>query len=476
MIQAGQLLEVRDQLNVGVRGGTASTEGLATVVDRRGFADMQLVSSGDLRFLAATQANGTQLYVPGDLTLAAAQIYPATGATATVYAGWRGDGVDYDPDRRLTLMRTTGETPAVPYSVFGSLTLGAAIINQGGVLRAPLGALNLGVSRGASRSTKIVNLLADSLTSVSAAGLVMPYGGTTDGVSWEYAGQEIALNGVGSTAAGSVTLTGQLVDVREGAVIDLSGGGELTGAGFISGRGGSTDARYTPLAQLGGDGLTLPGLDSNPVYALVPGIQAIAAPAGGEGGAVDSLLGQQITLGAGVPGLPAGTYTLLPSTYALLPGAFRVEINGLAGQGTATAAAAMRNGSYSASGVISIAGTNIRDSLASQLILTPADVLRTYSQYNETSYAAFAAADAATRGIPRAQIEADAKLLQLGFTTREKESEALSLQFAGTVLGEAAEGGYGSTLAVLGSGLGSRSSATPRRRRRTSPSRCVLRI
>ncbi|MEC5319229.1 filamentous hemagglutinin family protein [Brenneria populi subsp. brevivirga] len=449
LIQADRLLEVRDQINVGVYAAAGSTtEKLVEAVDRRGFDDVQLVSGGDLRF------SGSQLYVPGDLTLAAAQIYPTTGANATVYAGWQGNNADFDLERVLTLARTTDEVPEVPYSVFGRLTLDAAAIDQGGVLRAPLGALNLGASSSATRSTRTVSLLDGSLTSVSAAGLTMPYGGTADGVVWEYAGEEIALNGVGSTTAGSVTLSGQYVDVREGATIDLSGGGELTGAGFVSGRGGSTDARYSPLAQLSSDGLVLPGLDSNPVYALVPGVQALAAPAGGEAGAVDPLLGRQVTIGAGVPGLPVGTYTLLPSTYALLPGAFRVEINGLAGQGAATAAAQMRNGSYSTSGVLSIAGTDIRDSLARQLILTSADVLRSYSQYNETSYAAFAAADAATRGIPRAQIEADAKLLQLRFTTRDKENEELSLQFAGTVLGEAAEGGYGSTLAVLGNGLG----------------------
>src|SRR5690606_20379618 len=156
---------------------------------------------------------------------------------------------------------------------------------------------------------------------------------------------------------------------------------------FVSGRGGSTDARFNPLVQNGTDGFTLPGLGSNPVYAIIPGVQPVAAPIGGEAGAVDPLVGQQVTLGAGVPGLPAGTYTLLPSTYALLPGAYGVDVYGLAGQGAATAAAGLRNGSWSASSVLSIAGTGIRDSLASQLILTPADVLRSCSQYNETRYA-----------------------------------------------------------------------------------------
>lgn len=118
-----------------------------------------------------------------------------------------------------------------------------------------------------------------------------------------------------------VILGGQSVAVLPEATLDLSGGGELLGAGFISGRGGSTDARYNPLMQVGTHGgFVLPGLGSNPVYAIVPGAQPGYAPVAPEGGAVDPLLGQQITLDAGVPGLAAGTYTLMPSTYALMPG------------------------------------------------------------------------------------------------------------------------------------------------------------
>ncbi|CAB3647084.1 hypothetical protein LMG3431_02539 [Achromobacter pestifer] len=449
--EAGKLLEMRDGVAFGARGGTSVTEGLATAVDRRGFDEVELVSQGDMRFLATTVIDGTVLNTPGDLTLAAAQIYPATGANATVYAGWRGSSSgDFDPERILKLGRTTDESPELPYSVFGRLTLGARTIEQGAILRAPLGELNLGV-QATSGTTRTVNLLAGSLTSASANGLIMPYGGTSDGVTWEYDGEQVTLQGVGTLAIGSVTLTGQTVDVNEGAIIDLSGGGELAGAGFVSGRGGSTDARYNPLVQVGRHGFNLPGLDTNPVYAIVPGVQGGLAPsAASEAGAVDPILGQQITIGAGVPGLPAGTYTLLPSTYALLPGAFRVEINGFSGQRATTTTTALRNGSWSTSGVMSIAGTEIRDNLAGQVILTAADTLRTYSQYNETTYADFVRGDAARLGVPRAQLEADAKTLRLQLVDRDVDSDEISFRFDGMVRGDAAEHGYGSTLAVLG--------------------------
>ncbi|MBM5461651.1 hypothetical protein H8F21_29320, partial [Pseudomonas sp. P66] len=243
-----------------------------------------------------------------------------------------------------------------------------------------------------------------------------------------------------------VILGGKSVAVLADATLDLSGGGELLGAGFVSGRGGSTDARFNPLVQFGANGgFVLPGLSTNPVYAIVPGVQPVAAPAGGEGGAVAPLIGQQITIGAGVPGLPAGTYTLMPSTYALLPGAFRVEINGLAGVGGG-ATQLMRNGSWSTAGHLSIANTGIRDSLASQLILTSADTLRRYSQYNETSYAQFARADAAKLGVPRAMLEVDAKTLKLAMRAG---GGASAFTFEGMGRFDAAAGGYGGTVAVV---------------------------
>ncbi len=249
-----------------------------------------------------------------------------------------------------------------------------------------------------------------------------------------------------------VILGGKSVQVQPDATVDLSGGGELLGAGFISGRGGSTDARYSPLVQIGANGsFILPGLGSNPIYAIVPGAQPGYAPVAPEGGAVDPLIGQQITIGAGVPGLAAGTYTLMPSTYALMPGAFRVEINGLAGLGTEGATQPLRNGSWSTAGRLSIAHTGISNSVASQLILTSADNLRRYSQYNETGYAQFALADAAKLGVPRPMLPVDAKTLKLAL---EPGAGADAFSFKGIGRFDAAAGGYGGTVAVLNMGSG----------------------
>ncbi|WP_285961693.1 filamentous haemagglutinin family protein [Pseudomonas tohonis] len=441
-LSARGLLDVRDAVRLGARGNILMLQGGAQVVDRRAFSDMHLSSQGDLRLLSTEDARAMRLQVPGNLAMSAAQIYPGTGVKGQVSAS------------RIDIARSGQGLPSVPYSAFGSLSLQADVINQGGILRAPLGDLILGYQGDATRPASIVNLLPGSLTSVSGAGLVIPYGGTVDGKTWLYDGVSLSnslLKEGQSLMPGKVDLVGQVIDVAQGAVVDVSGGGELVGAGFVSGRGGSTDARFNPLMQYGADGFLLPALGSNPVYAIVPGVQAGYAPQGGEGGAVDPRVGQQITLGAGVPGLPAGTYTLLPSTYALLPGAFRVEVNGLAGQGGVIATQAMRNGSWSTAGTLGLA-SGARDSLASQVILTPADVLRRYSQYNETRFSQFLQADAARLGIPAALMPRDAKAFNLSFANNTTDRPSFS--FAGELLKARGEGGRGSTSSITQTSTG----------------------
>ncbi|MGA4636023.1 filamentous hemagglutinin family protein [Pseudomonas solani] len=432
-LSSSGFLDVRDTVVLGARGTLVMPQGGAQVVDRRAFADLQLSSQGDMRLLSTDVTHTMRLQMQGSLAMTAAQIYPGTGVKGLVSAS------------RVDLGRNGTAQPAVPYSAFGELSFQADILNQGGILRAPLGNLILGHQGDGSRPASLVNILPGSLTSVSGAGLVIPYGGTVDGKTWLYDGVSLSnslLKEGQSLMPGKVDLVGQVINVEQGAVVDVSGGGELVGAGFVSGRGGSTDARFSPLMQYGADGFLLPALGSNPVYAIVPGVQAGYAPQGGEGGAVDPRVGQQITIGAGVPGLPAGTYTLLPSTYALLPGAFRVEVNGLAGQGGAITTQAMRNGSWSTAGTLGLA-SGARDSLASQVIITSADVLRRYSQYNETSFSQFLLADAARLGIPAALMPRDAKAFNLSFANNTTGQPSFS--FAGELLKARGEGGRGST-------------------------------
>ncbi|MCR8209830.1 filamentous hemagglutinin family protein [Pseudomonas aeruginosa] len=452
---SAQVLDIRDSLVFGSRGSFRDASGGTQTIDRRGFDRVELSSTGDMRLLAGNatpvERINTQVLSGGDLLIRAAQLYPGTGAGARILAGYgyQADGAAaaFDPARSLRIERSDATTPEQPLAVFGRLSLGAASVVQGGVVRAPLGYLEIG------QNADKVELLSGSLTSVSGAGLTLPYGGTVDGQVWRYAGEEIALTGVGGSfnergiMDTGVDLGGRSVRGASGATLDLSGGGELLGAGFVSGRGGSTDARYNPLVRFDEEGrFDLPGLADNPIYAIVPGVQRIA-PVAAEGGAVDPLVGQQISIGSGVPGLSAGTYTLLPSTYALLPGAYRVELNGQAGLGRSAPTQLMRSGSWSLAGQLSLVGTGVRDELFRQVLLTPADVLRRHSQYNETSYSDFAMADAARRGIPRPMLPVDARSLRLDLLAG---GGADALAFDGTGLFQAARGGYGGSLVVLG--------------------------
>lgn len=434
-----QLLDLRDALTLGAHGSLALATGGTLDFDRRGFALGSLRSQGDLRVLGKVGEGTDRTLLRGnaDLELLAAQIYPTTGAFGQIETG---------ANATLRIGRHGLNTPEQPFSVFGRLALIAGKVEQGGVLRAPLGGLSLGQETGGTQS---VTLLPGSITSVSAAGLVMPYGATVDGLSYLFGGEAVKLVGAAGDSLYGVSLNGKSIDVRQDALIDLAGGGMLTGAGFVSGRGGSTDARYHPLMQFDGEGrLVLPTLDSNPVYAIVPSFTGPYAPVTGEAGVAAPGIGQQITLDGSIPGLAAGTYTLLPASYALLPGAFRVELNGLATAVGRSGSQAMRNGSWTTTGSLSVANTGIRQALPSQVILTAADVLRRYSQYNEMAYADFVRADAVAKGVPRAAIEADGKWLNLRVQTNN--DAASTLRVAGRVNFAAAQGGHAGSAAVFG--------------------------
>ncbi len=460
-----------------VRGELIDVQGVVTTgldrtvgfnrEQRAGLRQLNLVSDGDLRFVDGDSLpsgyNINELSSTGDILLRAAQVYPGTGVSARVLAGRLTDA-SVNPDSRLVVERAdaplsaigpsaAAPLPDLPYSVFGSLQLSAAHVDQNGIVRAPLGNLTLGSPGGTVGATQTVQLGAGSLTSVSAAGLVMPYGGTADGVNYTQDGRPVALRGVGTT--GNITLAGARIAVDSGAVLDLSGGGDLRGAGFVSGRGGSIDARMHPLMQMSSDGFVLPDLASHAVYAIVPGYHAAYAPADG-GGAVAPAVGRQVTLSAqDVPGLPAGTYTLLPSQYALLPGAFRVEISHDASGRSTDAAIAMRNGSYQVSGTLSTANTGQRDSLSSQVIVTPGALLRRYSEYNETSYADFVLKQASLSGTVRAMLPADAKTLTLSLPS----SADSALRFEGRADFTPAKGGHGGTAALTATSVFSWDSA-----------------
>lgn len=417
-------------------------EYISLPIEAPGFADIHLTSRGDIRFRDGSLATA------GNLTLTAAQLYPVTGAKATLFAGAVWDGgssIRPRPDGILAI-RSNGKS-APPSSLFGALGFVAGTIEQDGVIRAPLGAIHLGSNVGGAGFSEYQNggqviLREGSLTSVSAAGLVIPYGGTVDGLKYNFNGREWSFRDLMELdAMGKIDIRSERFEAESGSVLDLSGGGELAGAGFVAGRGGSVDILRTPFANANpGFGFSAAG---NRVYAIVPAFASDYAPLMQEKGAGDPVLGQQVTIPAGIPGLAAGTYTLLPSTFAMLPGAYRIEIGG--GLPRETGVTAIGNGSYLAGAYLGIANAGIRGSLPDQVVVTPGAALRGHSKYNETSFSTFALEQAARFGTTRARLPIDGKQLVLTF-----EEAGDVLDFNGTALFAPGKGGYAGALLVQG--------------------------
>jgi filamentous hemagglutinin family protein len=480
-------------LNTPAAGGPAPT----TMLDEPGFNDVNFTSSGDIRFLSTIGSTGTAVQTDitsaGNLSFTAAQLYPVTGASAAVFAGidFSPSGVaSFYPEATLTISGN-GTSPAPPLSAAGSLAFSAPTIIQGGIVRAPAGTIELGQDNLApanvtlNGSTTSVELLPGSITSVSGAGEVIPFGGTTDGINYTVDGQTVQIGNLVPAAAiaaggngGVIALSAEFIQVAAGATLDLSGGGVLSGGGgestnsggtltsqgFISGRGGSTDTLYTPLVTFNAaaHSVSTPPVQtqSNPngtaVYAIVPGLSAYAptTPYDESSNYAGSVAkpGSQITIPAGVPGLNPGTYTLLPSYYALLPGGFRVELD----TGAATLLSgtnALLNGSFQVNAITSVANTQIHSPLTVVTTLTSGAVLRTYSQYDEESYSSFVTAQAALASVTRPFLPQDAKTLLLNFTEPPQPSTpdfpvATAFTFNGTALFQPAAGGYGGSVAV----------------------------
>jgi filamentous hemagglutinin family protein len=470
------LVDIYGPVQVGAYGmqGSGSLNGTSAIpriyVSAGGFADIDINDSGDVRL-----AGG--LITAGNLNVTAAQLYPMSGSNAYLIAGQTSQvgvigavptRIFDDPASELVIRSSTGAIPDVPYSVFGNLVLFGGTLDQGGVVRAPLGTISLDTTVGSlgtlwqnanspnitdfQLADPVVILRSGSLTSVSAAGLDMPFGGTTDGVTYNaaaittgtgYTGDGLAYNladtfvsrgSNGGTDQKDTYVLAAGVSVRaasftgeSGSVIDLSGGGTLQGEGFVSGRGGSVNILTTPL--INANPIYTYSKAGNGVYAILPGYASDYAPVIADKGAGDPAIGQQITLGAG-SGLPAGTYTLLPASFALLPGGYRVEI-GAPLTGTVPAEATNHGGNWVGSGTLSLAGTGSGEALARQVILTPGSAVRTYSQFNETTYSEFALAQAEQFGSVRYRLPQDGKMLNLSFVAQE---DTTPLQFAGTVL------------------------------------------
>lgn len=405
-------------------------------------ADINLTSGGDIRLLgnfyggipqgqSLVQAPGS-LVVPDNLTLSAREVYAATDTAFLLQSAGLGSGLG--PVNTLTIA-SNGQAPVTPFSVDGAIVVDAPTIVQAGALYAPLGAIQLGLNAGqalpslwsgAAVATQSLTLEPGSLTSVSMAGLDLPYGTTTSGLLWTAPN---ATNVLTAPPTKTITLSGASVDTAKGSTLDLSGGGDLYATEFVPGTGGS---RNVLTGAASGQG----------VYALVPSYEAKVAP-------TDTTYGQTVAVGSAVTlpggnGVPAGTYTLLPAVYATLPGAYRAVVVSTnvnpATQGVVTA-----DGSIYTTGTLTNAITGAKSALTALIEIQPNATWTRYTQVDLTHANTYFAQQAAANGTVTPQLPLDGGDLVVSAQT------ALTLDGAGDFA--PATGGRGGSAAFTGSNL-----------------------
>lgn len=454
-------------------------------------ASVTLNAAGDVRLIGVDGLNpqGTPLnahldgdlttlegafVAPGTLRVQAAQVFATTGSTF-----YLGSTLTDGTVPTVTLTRSAETAPLTPYSAGSRLLVLGANIQQDGVLRAPLGEIVLGsatpvrVFDGLVSNentpfpvTQQLSVGPGSITSVSANGLLIPYGTTTDQTEYFFAptsGSDLrTLAESGLDLRASLTLAGNAISVDAGAEVDLSGGGDAYGYEFISGVGGSRDVlnsvntdvfssnNYDPDT---GIGFQFP--DGRQVYAVVPSLRdapvalqdpILSNPNPGVAGTsydplyASSQVGRRVYLEAS-PGLAAGWYTLLPAQYALLPGGFRVveqSSTGIAGQSRQ-----LQGGATLVAGRYGLG--NSEESQIRVFNVQSQEVFRQSSNIALTSFssAVESANVRAGRAVP--QLPRDAARLTI--------NPVNTLQIDAAFLAQAAQGGRGSQVDITGTSI-----------------------
>ena len=260
-------------------------------MSRAGFTGSQEVRFSGISSGGSPRPTGT-LSSAADLVFSGAVIAPTTYSQVSILA----------PDRTVAFGSSTTH-PVQPLSALGSLTVTAANIVQDGNIWAPFGQLTFS-------ATDTLTFKDGSLTSVAGgSGAPIPFGVLANGRSWLYKPDAFEIPQL-ALPEKSVRAQAANIDMQAGATVDLAGGGDLQAYEFSVGPGGSRDI-------LGVAG----------TYAILPGYTSGFAPGDRqENTGFDRAPGDAVYL-SGIPGLPAGVYTLLPAHYALLPGAYAIRLN-----------------------------------------------------------------------------------------------------------------------------------------------------
>jgi filamentous hemagglutinin len=412
----------------------------STLID---LGNLSLQNVGSASFAAVDgdiRGDGT-LSAAGDFSFNAGQVYVPTAVGFTIAVENYTQG---GTQHAGSVTFNSESKRSLPLSAGGTLNVYAASIQQSGVLRAPIGSINLGWNGAGTAPVNAITgqsvavaqtvvLGSGSETSVSAVdpltgvNLTMPYGVYLNGAQWVDPTSLDITSGGGPVK--SVEVSGVNVITDQGATVDVRGGGDLHAYHWVSGTGGTVDV----LANEG-------------AFAVIPGYGAGYAPyaaynktslndnLGNDAGYVNSTLsvGDSIYL-AGGGGIAGGYYTLLPARYALLPGAFLV-VPGAASP--AQTAVKQNDGSYSVSGYRynALSGAPAGPLLSSFDIVS-ADVLAKRAEYKSASANDVLAAGAVAADLALPRLPVDSGQLVLAATT--------SMNLAGSVLASAPTGARG---------------------------------
>jgi filamentous hemagglutinin len=430
--------DARYQGNAGLAAdGTASLTVQASTLDlqgqmsTRGFGQVNLQATGDIRLVGLSpddvSAPGAaaltgRLDTGHALNLKAQQIYPSnlTQFELVLHA-------DAQPSR-VSISGQTGSAGPV-LSTAGVVTVRADQIEQGGRLMAPQGQIRL-------LANESVVFTPGSVTSVAGnAATPVLLGRMTNGTDWTYTlanTKELKLTSsyAPNAALGelrlpskSIAVQAPVVQQQAGAVLDLSGGGQVKTYDFVPGPGGSQDILQN-------------------AFAVLPGLNAPVAPLDVYEGTAGLRVGDQVYL-SGMPGLMAGHYTLLPGHYALLPGGFAVQAQ--AGLRDMSAGSNVKNldGSYTVSGYRSNSTDGRGDTRSSGFRVLPADVIAKSSEFKHYSADDFFQAEAVRKGVSDPALPADAGHLSIQVLAAQSAQMASSLSLQGETRLGAAQGQRG---------------------------------
>ncbi|MDD1622602.1 MAG: filamentous hemagglutinin family protein [Methylococcaceae bacterium] len=381
-------------------------------IDLNSIHDLRTVgnrSGAEREFLGAMVA-------AADLNLHASQIYPTTLSKFTF-------AVKNNPNGQINISGTN--TDKSPLSAAGELSFEAPVINQSGVLKAPLGTINL-------KAGQKLTLAENSLTTVSAKDQMIPFGVTVGGLDWLYPLDTVRNLMFNTPPEKKLVLKAPEVILAKGSTVDISGGGDLYSYEFQAGSGGSYDYLQPRSGSNEGGFAVIPNLGSD----LAP-YDHYESTGSGSADFAGIELGSKVYLSGG-GGLAAGEYTLLPAHYALLPGAFLVTPQAKTQDQTLTTHT--KSGLAVVAGYQTVAGSGTRDARWSGFRIENGADVRLRSKYEGNTANAFYAAKALKNETSAPELPNDGGHISIAAQNK--------LVLDSTFLVDAANGGRGSRMDI----------------------------